>query len=169
MPAPDRSSGDEAGGAIPRLRRLRGVRWDWRDDAPPDAHERPGLGVLAQEVEAEFPELIEHGPDGFLKVEYDGLVPPLMLAVGELNARLEKLAQRERSGVSDELPERLAAATEGEVRTELDPDQVEKVFPDLVVTNEDGEREVAYEGLVGLLIEAVRELDGRVSALEQER
>lgn len=165
---PDRSSGDEAGGAIPRLRRLRGVRWDWRDDAPPDAHERPGLGVLAQEVEAEFPELIEHGEDGFLKVEYDGLVPPLMLAVGELNERLEKLAQRERSGVSDELPDRLAAATQGEVRTELDPDQVAKVFPGLVVTNEEGEREVAYEGLVGLLIEAVRELDGRVSALEQE-
>ena len=165
---PDRPSGDEAGGAIPRLRRLRGVRWDWRDDAPPDAHERPGLGVLAQEVEAEFPELIEYGEDGFLKVEYDGLVPPLMLAVGELNARLEELGQRERSGVSDELPERLAAATQGEVRTELDPDQVEKVFPDLVVTNEEGEREVAYEGLVGLLIEAVRELDGRLSALEQE-
>ena len=115
-----------------------------------------------------FPELIEHGEDGYMKVEYDGLVPPLMLAVGELNERLEKLAQRERSGVSEELPERLAAATQGEVRTELDPDQVERVFPGLVITNEDGEREVAYEGLVGLLIEAVRELDGRVSALEQE-
>jgi hypothetical protein len=169
VPAPDPSSGDEAGGAIPRLRRLRGVRWDWRDDAPPDAHERPGLGVLAQEVEAVFPEIIEHGEDGYLKVEYDGLVPPLMLAVGELNARLEKLSPGERSTVSDELPERLAAATGREVRTELDPDQVERVFPELVITNEDGEREVAYEGLVGLLIEAVRELDGRVSTLEQER
>ena len=116
-----------------------------------------------------FPELIEQGEDGFLTVEYDGLVPPLMLAVGELNARLEKLARRERSAVSDELPERLAAATGDEVRTELDPDRVEKVFPSLVLTNEDGEREVAYEGLVGLLIEAVKELDGRVSALEQER
>jgi len=145
------------------------VRWEWRDDAPPDAHERPGLGVLAQEVEAEFPELIEYGDDGYMKVEYDGLVPPLMLAVRELDVRLEKLAERERSAVSDELPERLAAATGDEVRTELDPDQVEKVFPSLVLTNEDGEREVAYEGLVGLLIEAVRELDGRVSALEQER
>lgn len=144
------------------------MRWDWREDAPPDAHDRPGLGVLAQEVEAEFPELIEYGDDGYLKVEYDGLVPPLMLAVGELNARLEKLAQRERNRVSDELPEQLAAATGGEVRTELDPDQVERVFPELVITNEDGEREVAYEGLVGLLIEAVRELDGRVSALERE-
>ena len=125
--------------------------------------------MLAQEVEAECPELIEYGDDGFLKVEYDGLVPPLMLAVAELNARLDKLTQRERSGVSEELPERLAAATQGEVRTELDPDQVERVFPELVLTNEDGEREVAYEGLVGLLSEAVRELDGRVSALEQER
>jgi len=54
------------------------------------------------------------------------------------------------------------------IAIELDPDQVAKVFPGLVVTNEEGEREVAYEGLVGLLIEAVRELDGRVSALEQE-
>ena len=144
------------------------MRWEWRDDAPADAHERPGLGVLAQEVEAEFPELIEYGDDGYMKVEYDGLVPPLMLAVGELNARLEKLTQGEGSRVSDELPERLAAATGREVRTELDPDQVEKVFPELVLTHEDGEREVAYEGLVGLLIEAVRELDGRVSALERD-
>ena len=169
MPALDPSIGDQAGGAIPRLRRLRGVRWEWRDDAPADAHERPGLGVIAQEVQALFPELIEQAPEGHLRVEYDGLVPPLMLAMGELNARLEKLAPRERSTVGDELSERLAAATQGEVRTELDPDQVEKVFPELVVMNEDGEREVAYEGLVGLLIEAVRELDGRVSALEQER
>ena len=145
------------------------MRWEWRDDAPADAHERPGLGVLAQEVQGEVTEIIEYGDDGYMKVEYDGLVPPLMLAVGELDVRLEKLAERERSAVSDELPERLAAATGDEVRTELDPDQVEKVFPSLVLTNEDGEREVAYEGLVGLLIEAVRELDGRVSALAQER
>ena len=125
--------------------------------------------MLAQEVEAEFPELIEYGDDGYMLVEYDGLVPPLMLAVGELGVRLETLAQREGSGVTEELPERLAAATGDEVRTDLDPDQVGKVFPELVLTNRHGEREVAYEGLVGLLIEAVRELDGRLSALEQER
>ena len=69
---------------------------------------------------------------------------------------------------SEKLPERLKAMTQGEGRTELDPDQVEKVFPELVITDDDGERIVAYEGLVGLLIEAVRELDGRVRALEQE-
>jgi hypothetical protein len=54
-----------------------------------------------------------------------------------------------------------------ELRTELDPDEVARVFPQLVLTNEEGEREVAYEGLVGLLIEAIRELDTRVVALER--
>ena len=57
------------------------------------------------------------------------------------------------------------AAAEG-VRTTLDPDEVEKLFPQLVGTDEEGERVVFYEGLVGLLIEAVKELDSRVAALE---
>ena len=40
------------------------------------------------------------------------------------------------------------------VQTELDPDGSRRSSPQLVILNEEGEREVAYEGLVGLLIEA---------------
>ena len=71
---------------------------------------------------------------------------------------------RPRAGTATD---RVAAAAPVEVRTEIDPEEIEDVLPQLVITNEEGEREVAYEGLIGLLIEAVRELDSRVSALEK--
>lgn len=170
----------EAGEATRRLRLLRGVRWDWRDDAPAEALERPGMGVIAQEVEAVFPELIEPNEEGIRQVEYDGLVAPLLLAVTGIDARLRALEGEGEEGSevvaeSDQArkegregaTERVARVAGTELRTELDPDQVEKVFPELVILDEEGEREVAYEGLVGLLIEAVRELDRRVAALEE--
>jgi len=161
-----------AGEAMDRLRRLRGVSWEWREEAPADAKGQPGMGVIAQEVEAVFPELIEHTEDGLRRVEYDGLVPPLMLAVVDLDERLRALAPKggglDAGADRSEATERVAAAAGEELRTELDPDEVAKVFPQLVITDEAGERVVAYEGLVGLLIEAVKELDVRVSALEDQ-
>jgi hypothetical protein len=167
-----------AGEAMDRLRRLRGVLWEWREEAPADAKEQPGMGVIAQEVEAVFPELIELTAEGIRRVEYDGLVPPLMLAVVDLDRRLRAF-ETKGGGVEDETDregaeraspstERIAAAAGQELRTELDPDEIAKVFPQLVVTDESGERVVAYEGLVGLLIEAVKELDARVRALEDD-
>lgn len=44
--------------------------------------------------------------------------------------------------------------------------EVEKVFPELVSTDEEGHKRVAYHGLVAPLIEAVKELDVRLSVLE---
>ncbi len=159
-----------------RLRRIRGVVWEWREHAPEQAKEQPGMGVIAQEVQAVFPDLIEPDESGsHLTVEYDGLVPPLMAAVKELNGRLGALEERsaemgdeesgDRSGKQEATELVSRAAGEG-VRTTLDPDEIEKLFPQLVTVDEEGERVVVYEGLVGLLIESVKELDSRVAALE---
>ena len=46
--------------------------------------------------------------------------------------------------------------------------EVEKVFPELVTTDEQGRKKVEYEGLIAPLIEAVKELDDRVRSLEAE-
>ena len=46
--------------------------------------------------------------------------------------------------------------------------EVEKVFPELVTTDGQGRKKVEYEGLIAPLIEAVKELDERVRALEIE-
>jgi hypothetical protein len=83
--APD----DEA--ATDKIARLRGVTWEWRDDAPDDAKEQPGMGVIAQEVEKVFPELVTTDDQGRKKVEYEGLIAPLIEAVKELDERLRAL------------------------------------------------------------------------------
>ena len=81
-------------GALERLRRLRGVTWEWREDAPEAAKAQPGAGVIAQEVQAVFPELVTSTPEGHLQVDYDGLVPPLIEAIQELDARLRAVEER---------------------------------------------------------------------------
>jgi len=45
--------------------------------------------------------------------------------------------------------------------------EVERVFPEAVTTGEDGYKRVDYTGLVGVLVEAVKELAARVEELER--
>jgi hypothetical protein len=80
--------------AIDKVRQLRGVRWEWRDDAPEEAKDKPGLGIIAQDVERVFPELVQEGEDGIKRVEYRGLIGPLIEAVKELDDRLRAVEAR---------------------------------------------------------------------------
>lgn len=77
--------------ATSKLNEVRGVTWEWKDDAPDDAKEQPGMGVIAQEVERVFPELVTTDAEGRKKVNYFGLVGPLIEAVKELDARVSAL------------------------------------------------------------------------------
>jgi Chaperone of endosialidase len=77
-----------------KIKQLRGVTWEWREEAPQEAKEQPGLGVIAQEVEKVFPELVETTPEGYKRVEYSGLIAPLIEAVKELDDRVRELERR---------------------------------------------------------------------------
>lgn len=76
-----------------RVRRLRGVSFVWRENAPP-GHTGADLGVVAQEVEEIFPELVRTSPQGFKTVNYVGLIAPLIEALKELDARIEALERQ---------------------------------------------------------------------------
>ena len=146
------------------------MTWEWIDDAPEEAKAQPGMGIIAQEVEAVFPELVETDELGRKRVEYDGLIPPLMGGVDRLRERisaLERGIEEDPGGMSDEHAERVASAAPSEVSTALDPEALEKVYPELVSVDAQGRKAVAYHALVGPLIEAVKELDARVSELER--
>ena len=80
---------DEA--ATEKLSHLRGVTWEWREDAPEDARKQPGMGVIAQEVEKVFPQLVATDERGIKRVEYEGLIAPLIEAVKELDDRVRTL------------------------------------------------------------------------------
>jgi trimeric autotransporter adhesin len=75
------------------VRRLRGVTFEWGENAPAALRGRE-LGVIAQEVEAVFPELVQTDASGMKRVNYQGLIAPLIEAVKELDERLTRLEQR---------------------------------------------------------------------------
>ncbi len=61
---------------------LRGIRYNFI------GREKPEIGVVAQEVQAKFPELVsEH--KGYLGVAYDGLAPILIEAIKEQQKQIE--------------------------------------------------------------------------------
>jgi len=85
-------------GCLAKLIGLNGVSFRWKD--LPDVVGHPGekdFGIIAQEVEKVFPEVIHESahesPDGdkYKTVAYDKLVPVLIEAVKELSVRLTDL------------------------------------------------------------------------------
>jgi len=74
-------------GGLELVERMRGVRYiDKRT-------KQARVGVIAQEVQEVFPEVVGEGPDG-LHVDYGNLVGPLIEAVKELAQRVRELEAR---------------------------------------------------------------------------
>ena len=69
-------------GALEKVSKLRGVEFDWNDKQ--DVYEGHDIGVIAQDVEAVAPELVQTREDGFKAVKYEKLTALLIEAVKEL-------------------------------------------------------------------------------------
>lgn len=80
------------------VKKLRGVRFDWRDE---HLQRRGGvdgffvrkqdIGIIAQDVQAVFPEIVAQRVDGTLGVKYDRLVSVLIEAVKDLTDKVNTL------------------------------------------------------------------------------
>jgi hypothetical protein len=67
------------------IRALRGVTWTWKRDG------KPGLGVIAQELETVLPHLVTDDADGNKSVALMPLIGALIEAIKCLEARVEEL------------------------------------------------------------------------------
>lgn len=72
--------------ALEKINNLSAVTYEWKDSKKYD--EKRHIGVIAQEIEATFPEAVIKTDDGFLAVSYSVLVSPLIAAVKELYQKL---------------------------------------------------------------------------------
>lgn len=79
--------------ALVGVMQLRGVGFRWKDEDK-DAEMRPQVGVIAQEVERIFPELVVTNSKGYKAVAYSKLTPVLIEAVKELKAEKDALEAR---------------------------------------------------------------------------
>jgi hypothetical protein len=76
-----------------KLRQLRGVSFEWNREGYPDREFSKGTqyGLVAQEVEAVFPELVKTDENGEKAVNYSGLIPLLLEAVKEQHQTIDEL------------------------------------------------------------------------------
>jgi hypothetical protein len=72
--------------ALKNITSLNGVSYLWRKDDFPekDFSDNRQLGVIAQELEEIFPELVHTDEDGYKTVDYSRLTPVLIEAIKEL-------------------------------------------------------------------------------------
>ena len=74
--------------AFDRVNSIEGVYFNWKDKS-----ER-NVGVLAQQVEKVLPEVVSQDGNGYLNVDYGGIVPLLLEAIKELEARITELENK---------------------------------------------------------------------------
>lgn len=79
------------GDALEKITQLRGVTYNWIDESRGDG---PQIGVIAQEVEEIFPEVVHTDSQGYKSVEYSKLIAPLIEAIKTLQAENNDLKRR---------------------------------------------------------------------------
>lgn len=87
------------------LHSISGYTYNWKK-----GDTRKHVGVIAQEVEKNFPELVYTKGDGFKAVRYTGLIPHLIEAVKELDKKTEEITALKKELASmQELNKKLSA------------------------------------------------------------
>ena len=71
--------------ALSRVLNLRGVEWDYKSNGTHN------VGVVAEEIEKEFPCLVHTGDDGIKSVAYANIVGVLIEAVKDLKKEIDQL------------------------------------------------------------------------------
>jgi hypothetical protein len=74
--------------ALENVLQLGGYSYNWKDTE--QRGEALQIGVMAQEVQSIYPELVKEGDSGYLSVNYNGLVPVLIEATKEQQQLIQK-------------------------------------------------------------------------------
>lgn len=78
--------------ALFKISLLEGVTYDWKDKEVRGSDRQ--IGLIAQDVEKAFPEAVKKDNEGYMSVNYDGLVGALVEGIKELKAEIEELKKK---------------------------------------------------------------------------
>ena len=81
--------------ALSNVLKLQGVSYDWKVEEFPDRMfgSRTEIGVIAQDIEKIYPELVSTDKDGYKSVQYSHLVPVLVEAIKEQQALILEMKE----------------------------------------------------------------------------
>lgn len=82
--------------AVENLMHIDGVRYDWKEDNATGQNfsDKRQIGLIAQEVEEVFPELVETDDAGYKAVDYSKMTAVLIQAIKELKLENDQLKKR---------------------------------------------------------------------------
>jgi Chaperone of endosialidase len=78
---------------LQKILSLHGVSFQWKEDKL-SQQTNSQLGLIAQDVEKIFPELVQIGNDGMRYMNYTGLIAPLIEAIKEQQSQIDKLTEK---------------------------------------------------------------------------
>lgn len=80
-------------GALSKIKLLNGVNYYWKKDEFPEKHftEEKQIGLIAQELEKIYPELVQTDANGYKTVDYSHITPILIEAIKEQQIIIEEL------------------------------------------------------------------------------
>ena len=81
-----------------KIKKLSGNSFIWNEKAGKGKQGQIDYGVIAQEVEKDFPELVVEDKNGVKKVRYEGLTPVMIEAIKDLIGRVEAIEQGNPNG-----------------------------------------------------------------------
>ena len=84
----------ELSGSVDKISQIRGVEFDWVPKEGVHENEGHDIGVIAQEIEKVFPEVVQTRENGYKAVKYDKLTAVLISAIKELKAEIDELKKK---------------------------------------------------------------------------
>jgi len=81
--------------ALEKIEEVGGYEFDWNEQLKFEhGYEGHDIGVIAQEIEAIAPELVQTRENGYKAVKYDKIIPILIQAIKELSAKVKELESK---------------------------------------------------------------------------
>jgi len=85
--------------ALTKVKAINGVMYDWKDSVLENLTAgnmvpKQDTGVIAQQVQAQLPEVVFTKPDGTLAVRYEKMIGLLIESIKELSAEVDELKQQ---------------------------------------------------------------------------
>jgi len=80
-------------GVLDKLKNIGGYTFEW-DETKQNVHKGNDIGVIAQEIESEFPELVVERDNGYKAVKYEKLTAVLIQALKEQQIQIDELKSK---------------------------------------------------------------------------
>jgi hypothetical protein len=81
--------------ALEKIQSVGGYEFDWKEENKIEhGYDGHDIGVIAQEIEAIAPELVQTRENGYKAVKYEKIVPLLIEAIKELSAKLKEMEKK---------------------------------------------------------------------------